>query len=121
MKEEELDIIVPVALETDWGSRETIVESILEQNKLFGFTKFALAMPGKGWRSVSYPPEEYFLEKAKLFLAVKKALPEHIRCGWWHTLVLKSGPTPGFTRVVRQDGTEAPFSTCPLEIGRAHV
>ena len=117
MKKEELDIIVPVALETDWGSRETIAESILEQNKRFGFTKFALAMPGKGWRSVSYPPEEYFLEKAKLFLAVKKALPEYIRCGWWHTLVLKSGPTPGFARVVRQDGTEAPFSSCPLDPG----
>ncbi len=115
MDNKEIDIIIPVSLEADGATVENTVASILEQHRLFGFAKFALAMPSKGWRSISYPPEEYFIEKANMFLEVKKQLPADISCGWWHTLVLKSGPTPGLTRVVREDGTEAPFSTCPLD------
>lgn len=115
MNKRELDIIIPVSLESDWVTVESTVADILEQNRLFGFTKFALAMPCKGWRSVSYPPKEFFIERAEMFLQIKRQLPDYIRCGWWHTLTLKSGPTPGLTRIVRLDGTEAPFSTCPLD------
>ena len=115
MNREELDIIIPVALASDRDAVAETGSSILEQNRRYGFTRFALFMPGKGWRSISYPPHEFFLEKAEIFREVRNRLPEHIRCGWWHTLVLKSGPTPGLTRVVRADGTEAPFSTCPLD------
>ena len=115
MNNQELDIIIPVSLESDWGTVESTVSDILEQNRLFGFTRFALSMPCKGWRSVSYPPKEFFIERAKMFLQIKEQLPDHIRCGWWHTLTLKSGPTPGLTRIVRLNGTEAPFSTCPLD------
>lgn len=112
---EKLDMIIPVELGTDSTAFEVVVGSIMEQNQLFGFTKFALSTPEKGWRSVSYPPKEFFVEQAQRFLKVKNALPPHIRCGWWHTLILKSGPTPDLTRIVREDGTEAPFSTCPLD------
>jgi len=115
MNKQELDIIIPVSLESDCGTVESTVSDILEQNRLFGFTRFALSMPSKGWRSISYPPPEFFIERAEMFLQVKKLLPDHIRCGWWHTLTLKSGPTPGLTRIVRLNGTEAPFSTCPLD------
>ena len=106
MKHEIPDIIIPVSLDTDWATAESVASSILEQNRLYGFTQFALDMPCKGWRSISYPPEAFFAERANMFLEIKKRLPENIRCGWWHTLVLKSGPTPGFSRIVREDGTE---------------
>ena len=115
MKSAGLDLIIPVTLEADWIPAESVAESILEQNRRFGFTKFALAMPCKGWRGVSYPPPAHFLERAECFRRVRALLPDHIRCGWWHTLVLKSGPTPGVSRIVREDGTEAPFSSCPLD------
>lgn len=111
----ELDMIIPVELGTNSTPFEEVVECIMEQNRLFGFTKFALSTPEKGWRSVSYPPKEFFVEQAQRFLKIKNALPSSIRCGWWHTLILKSGPTPGLTRIVRENGTEAPFSTCPLD------
>lgn len=131
MKSEELDLIIPVAIESDWIIRrsrrgasdvdeerlaaESVAGSILEQHRRYGFTRFALAMPCKGWRSVGYPPPAHFLEQAEFFRKIQALLPDPIRCGWWHTLVLKSGPTPGLTRIVREDGTEAPFSTCPLD------
>ena len=111
----ELEIIVPVALEGDHKDARSIADSILYQYNTFGFKRFCLSMPRGGWRSVSYPPREHFAEKADLFLQVKSLLPPEISCGWWHTLVLKSGPTPGYTRIVRFNGTEAPFSTCPLD------
>ena len=115
MNRKELDVIIPVYLIPDRNAVAETASCILEQNRRYGFTRFALFMPGKGWRSVSYPPHGFFLEMAEIFREVRNRLPEHISCGWWHTLVLKSGPTPGLTRVVRADGTEAPFSTCPLD------
>ena len=114
-KFEDLDIIIPVSIGELSADAETIAESIKAQYNDYGFTRFALAMPGKGWRLTGYPPQEYFHDKAKLFLDIKKLLPSGISCGWWHCLVLKSGPTPGYTRIVRLDGSEAPFSTCPLD------
>lgn len=110
-----LDIIVPVSIGGVNDDAQHIADSILAQYTAYGFTRFALFMPGKGWRSISYPPREYFEQKAELFLEIRKRLPAEISCGWWHTLVLKSGPVPGCTRIVRMDGTEAPFSTCPLD------
>ena len=114
-KQEELTIIIPVSLEGDHQDARGAAESILYQHNTYGFKYFGLFMPGKGWRSVSYPPREYFEQKAALIQEIKALLPREIKCGWWHTLVLKSGPTPNYTRIVRMNGTEAPFSTCPLD------
>lgn len=114
-KETALTIFTPVILEGDRNNAPGVAENILHQYTAYGFDRFALIAPGKGWRSVAYPPREYFEEKAELFLNVRKLLPPEISCGWWHTLTLKSGPTPGFTRIVRLNGTEAPFSSCPLD------
>lgn len=111
----DLEIIIPVSLESDWKSCEETAAAIMEQYRLYGFTNFALAMPDKGWRSRHYPPESFFAGQAEKLLKVKKLLPPFIRCGWWHTLILKSGPTPGLTRIMRLNGTESPFSTCPLD------
>ena len=106
---------IPVSIAGEKCDAGEIADTILTYHKTCGFKRFALIMPGKGWRSISYPPRQYFEEKAELISQIKKLLPPEIRCGWWHTLTLKSGPTPGYQRIVRLNGTEAPFSTCPLD------
>lgn len=114
MKNSELDVIIPVSLELDWPSREEIVRGILEQFHNYGFTRFALAAPCGGWRSVGYPRREIFRERAELFRQIKDELaPCGIQCGWWITLTVKSGPAPGWNRMVRMDGSETPFASCP--------
>lgn len=114
-KFDSIDILIPVLLEGADKTAAGIAGSLIDLYNAYGFTRFALVMPDKGWRRTGYPPREYFEQMAERFLAVKNLLPPEISCGWWHTLVLKSGPTPGYTRVVRLNGTEAPFSTCPLD------
>jgi len=115
-KTELIDIIIPISLELDWPTEESIVSEVLEQHKLYGFQKFAFAAPSGGWRSVGYPPSSYFEERANLFLKVKKRLePFGIICGWWITATIKSGASEKFTRIVRKDGSYAPFSSCPLD------
>ncbi len=112
----DLDIIVPIALELDHPTRESIVTDMLEQHNKYGFTRFALAAPGGGWRSVGYPPKTHYAELAELFLQVKNdLLPYDIECGWWNTLTIKSGRTEGFTPIVRDDGEIHPFANCPLD------
>ena len=70
-----LDVIVPVSLELDWPTKERIVQEIREQHDRFGFTRFALAAPCGGWRSVGYPPTAHFRDRAELFLQVKTSRP----------------------------------------------
>lgn len=112
----DLDIIIPVSMELDWPTRESIVTAILEQHRRYGFTRFALAAPCGGWRSVAYPPREHFEALARLFLSVKNELSPHgIECGWWNTLTLKSGPSGEFTRPIKRNGEVHPFATCPLD------
>ena len=112
-REDEITILTPVYL-SDAEAPE-IVDNILAQYENYGFNKFMISLPTGGWRSISYPPREYFQQKAELCREVKARLPQEISFGWWHSLTLKSGPTPGYTRIVRLNGTEAPFSTCPLD------
>ncbi|MEG0767660.1 MAG: hypothetical protein RR482_08080, partial [Clostridia bacterium] len=115
-REKGLEIIIPVALDLDWPTRERVVGAILEQNRRDGFTNFALASPSAGWRSVGYPPTEIFREQAELFLKVKNDLAPHgIVCGWWITATVKSGPSTDFVRMVKADGSKTPFASCPLD------
>ena len=114
-KRDALDILIPISISFPDSDAVTVADSIKKIYELYGFTRFAMNMPGKGWRRTAYPPRSLFEEKAQLFLDIKKLLPPEISCGWWDTLMLKSGPTPGYTRILRLDGTEAPFSTCPLD------
>lgn len=109
-----LDIIIPVGLE-DEPDTGKLIQSIIELHKKTGFAKFALSGPSKGWRSVGYPPKEHFLQIAEKIIAYKQALGSYgIECAWWHTLTLKSGPTP-WRRIINIDGTPARFSSCPLD------
>ena len=111
-----LDIIMPVSLDLDWPRVDTVIREILEQHEKHGFTRFALACPGAGWRSVGYPPTEFFAERAEMFVQVRDALKAHnLECGWWITTTVKSGLNPEFTTIVRADGSKHPFANCPLD------
>jgi len=116
MKKEEIDIIVPVMLELDWPTHESVVSSILDQYHNYGITRFALSCPGPGWRSYKYPSREVFENLAGLFLKVKNSLsPYPIECGWWFGATLKSGHSDEFSPQVKSTGEEHPFSNCPLD------
>ena len=91
MNKQELDIIIPVSLESDCGTVESTVSDILEQNRLFGFTRFALSMPSKGWRSISYPPPEFFIEQ--------RLLPQHRFPGKKLTFTVDIFRNPGYVTV----------------------
>lgn len=111
----ELDIIIPIALDLDWPTADSIIGDIIELNTKYGFTHFALAGPGAGWRSLGYPNKEHFDEMAKLYLEVRDAVKKHgIDCGWWVTTTVKSGRNDKFGPVVRGDGSENQFANCPL-------
>lgn len=111
-----LDIIIPISMDEDWLTNDQIIFDILEQHRLHGFTRFALAAPGKGCRSVGYPDDAHFEERARAFLKIKQALAPHgIECGFWNWVSMKSGPTEGFSRMIRADGSQTPFSSCPLD------
>lgn len=112
--QEELDVIIPVALELDWPTEESLIDSIRTQHKRYGFRRFALASPSGGWRSVGFPPESVFTEHARLFSRVRDALKDDgISCGWWITATLKSGHSEHLTPMVMEDGTPSPFANCP--------
>ncbi len=115
-KGRELDIIVPISLGADWNSRERILANIVELHERFGLSKFMLSCPEGGWRSVGYPPKSYFQERAELVGSIREALaPRGIECGWWNMLTVKSGRSEAFTPMVKADGSETPFATCPLD------
>ncbi len=111
-----LEIIVPISLDLDWPTKESVVRDIMEQYEEYGFTKFALACPGGGWRSENYPPTETFRRLSELFVQIKQDLASHgIVCGWWVTTTVKSGPSNDFVRMVKADGSLTPFASCPLD------
>ena len=110
-----LDIMIPIPLGESWQTKENIINAILEQHTNYGFTRFLLFAPSKGWRSIGYPPQEHFVEIAHLFKAVKENLqPYGVELGWWETLTIKSGATEGFQGIVRAIGERHPFANCPL-------
>jgi len=112
----DLKVVIPISIELDWPTRDTILEQIREQHARFGFTQFALAAPCGGWRSTHYPPHSHFVELAKLYKDVADTLkPCGIECGWWVTTTMKSGHSTEFTPIIKPDGTKHPFSNCALD------
>ena len=112
----ETDIVIPVSLGTDTENVRKASDTILDLHRKYGYRRFMLACPSKGWRAIGFPPKEHFEELARAFLDVKNALlPYGIECGWWITTVIKSGPSDDFVRIKRANGTLAPFSSCPLD------
>ena len=110
-----LEIIVPVSNDNDWPDYRQTIAEIREQHDKYGIDQFALTSPCAGWRSTGLPPEEFYRERAEVFKKIRDAVaPAGIRCGWWNTLTLKSGPDPRWNRMIRMDGTETPMASCPL-------
>ncbi len=112
-----LKIIVPVSMELDWPTKEAILVNIRELNRKYRFTWFALECPGGGWRSsLEYPTAIWMQKMGELFHDIKNELSgEGIHCGWWYTLTIKSSSVPEWQRIVRGDGSQLAFATCPLD------
>ena len=109
------DIFIPIALDLDWPTADSVIECIKEQNERYGFNKFFLACPGGGWRSKGYPEREDLDRMADLFNEVKEGLADgDITLGWWNTLTVKSGRNKDFGRIVDSKGETHPFASCPL-------
>ena len=75
----DLDVIIPISLELDAPTKESVFSEILEQNERYGFTRFALAAPCGGWRSYQYPPKSHFIERATMFAEIKNRLMPMLR------------------------------------------
>lgn len=111
----EIEIFIPVALDLDWPTADSVIECIKEQNERYGFENFFLACPGGGWRSKGHPEMADFDRMADLFNEVKRGLADTgVTLGWWNTLTVKSGMHESFTRIVESDGKTHPFASCPL-------
>lgn len=112
----DFSVYVPISLDLDWPSKESIVEEILEQHREYNISKFVLTAPSGGWRSVGYAPKEFFIRMANDFKWVKEQLsPYGIELGWWITATLKSGRSENFQGIVKEDGGEHAFANCPLD------
>ena len=114
----EIEIFIPVALDLDWPTADSVIECIKEQNERYGFKNFFLACPGGGWRSKGHPEKADFDRMADLFNEVKKGLADTgIVLGWWNTLTVKSGVHESFGRIVEESGEVHPFASCPMSEG----
>ncbi|MCR5262264.1 MAG: hypothetical protein K6D94_00205, partial [Clostridiales bacterium] len=115
--ENKLTIYTPVTLYPEEEKIRDTVEEILARHRDHGLDRFLLSCPSKGWRAVHYPNTEHYETLARRFAAVRGAVaPYGIVCGWWMTVTVKAGRSPEFQAIVRSDGSEAPFSSCPLDV-----
>ena len=116
MKNTELTIYTPVTLYAEDEKRQATVDEILARHRDYGLDRFLLSCPSKGWRAAHFPDTAHYEALARQFAAVRDAVePQGIVCGWWMTVTVKSGRSPEFQAIIRQDGSEAPFSSCPLD------
>lgn len=115
-KIENLDIIIPISLDAGGRDVATVEKEILELKECYGFTKFAVFAPGKGYRSTHYPSKENYADITARLLQIKTDLaPQGIEIAWWITTTLKSGPSEEFDRPVKADGSVSLFSSCPAD------
>ena len=113
---DELTIIVPMSIEIDWTTKDEAIASMRLFKNKYGYDKFALALPCGGWRSIGYPPHDYFREKGELFREIRQEVEKDgIVCGWWNTLTINTGESYEFIRLIDIDGNPAPISSCPLD------
>ncbi len=103
-------VLVPIRLD---GPQESI-EKIRWLHESFGFTCFCPDGLSKGYRAERYPTREEYIEEASRFAEVRKWAKERgLCCGWFCNLTVKAGP--GFSPIVRANGTDHPFANCPLD------
>ena len=103
-------VLVPIRLDAPNES----IEKIKWLHENFGFTCFCPDGLTKGYRAEGYPTREEYMEEAEKFAEVRAWTKQRgLSCGWFCNLTVKSGP--GFTPIVRRDGTAHPFANCPLD------
>lgn len=104
------DVLVPIRLDAPKES----IEKIQWLHERFGFTRFCPDGLSKGYRAERYPTRAEYLEEAERFAKVREyAESIGCTCGWFCNLTVKSGP--GFTPILRTDGTPHPFANCPTD------
>lgn len=109
------DIIPTLFWDNRIVTKENVIADILEQYHEAGLTKFVLNYPSIGWLPKGFPPIEVFQTGGEVFHQIKEAVaPYGIQIGWWFRTSVNSGPTPGFQRIVKPDGSMPPYSNCPL-------
>ncbi|MBR3942891.1 MAG: hypothetical protein IKJ55_06005, partial [Clostridia bacterium] len=107
-----LDIIIPIVTEADLLNPKEIVDIIRFQKENYGFTRFVISSPAKGYRKTEMPPLSHYEKLAKEFLEVKEEVEKDgITCGWWNQLTIKSGASNQYSRMINWDGSETPFSS----------
>lgn len=115
-KTEKLDVVIPAVLDWDWHTPDQIVEELLEQHEKFGFNRFILAFPSKGFRSTDLPSRDYITHYAENFKEVKQRVaPLGIQCGWWFCSSVHIGHSERFTHLTSADGNESYSALCPLD------
>ena len=115
-KIDKLDTVIPAVLDWDWHTPEQIIAELVEQHERFGFNRFMLSFPNKGFRSSAFPTKDYVEQYAENFKIVKESVaPLGIECGWWFICSVKLGNQEEFARTVTQNGEEVYYSTCPLD------
>ena len=103
-------VLVPIRLDASEQSKQKI--KWLHDN--YVFTCFCPDGLTKGHRAEHYPTREEYIEDAKIFAEVREyAKSQGLSCGWFCCLTVKSGP--GFSPIVRENGTAHPFANCPLD------
>ena len=103
-------VLVPIRLDAPEKSKE----KIRWLHEKFGFTCFCPDGLTKGHRSEGYPTREEYIKDARIFAEVREyAASLGCDCGWFCCLTMKSGP--GFTPILRENGTLHPFANCPLD------
>ena len=116
MDGKKLIIYTPVTLYPEEESVSGTVSEILARHRDYGLDRFLLSCPSKGWRSLHYPDTAHYETLARRFAEVRDAVaPYGIVCGWWMTVTIKAGRSPEFQPMIRSNGEEAPFSSCPLD------
>ena len=78
-KHDEINILIPVYMEDFDTDVRSVADNIMFQHSNYGFSRFMLVLPSKGWRSISYPPREYFEERAGVFKQIKALLNQKMK------------------------------------------
>ncbi len=114
----QLTIFTPMEFDLGEDYAEQAVKDMVERHEKYGLDFFILACPSKGWRAVGLPETEVYEALARQFRKVRDAAaPYGITCGWWMYITVKAGASAKYPPMVREDGSETPFSLCPLDPG----
>lgn len=113
----EVEVLVPITIDGNGdNSIQEIIDGIIDQTVNYGLKRVLLCTPLPRWRGKGYPKSQDWKDAAQKFLQIKNAVtPYGTECGWWVGITVKSGRDERFSPMIRADGSETPFSSCPLD------